>query len=371
MKRTLSIILSSLMALGVVLALASCKSGGGETTPTGSADPKATGDSGEKTIYLLNWGDYLDKEVKDEFKRLTGITVKETPVTSNEEMIIKLDTDDCPYDLCIPSDYAVERLIAKNRLAEINFDNIPNIANIDPQYLKLSEVFDPGNKYSVPYTWGVLGILYNKNMVDEADLGSWDLLWNEKYSGKIIMYDSVRDSMAAALCKLGYDLNTTNEEEINKAADELIAVKPLARAWLTDSIKDSMVLGSGAVALVYSGDAVWSMMPDEGSDELEFFVPKEGSNIYFDNIVITANSPRKAMAEQFINFLLDGEIATRNTEYIGYSSPNVKVAENIDEFFLNCSAYNISAEDVARCKVFRDLGDKISLYDAAWNRIFK
>ena len=365
MKKTVSILLSALMLITAAFALVSCKSSDGE----GDATPNDN--SGDKTLYLLNWGDYLDKSVKDEFKELTGITIKETPVTSNEEMIIKLDTDDCPYDLCIPSDYAVERLIAKNRLAEIDFSNIPNITNIDPEFLKLSESFDPGNKYSVPYTWGVLGVLYNTTMVDEEDLGSWDLLWNEKYAGKIFMYDSIRDSMAAALCKLGYDLNTVNEDEINAAADELIAAKPLIRAWLTDDVKDSMCLGSGAAALVYSGDAVWSMDPDEGSDVLEFYVPKEGSNIYFDNIVITANSPRKAMAEQFINFLLDGDIATRNTEYIGYSSPNMKVAENIDEFFLNCSAYNISAEDVARCKIYHDLGENISLYNAAWDRIHK
>ncbi|MBR3298409.1 MAG: spermidine/putrescine ABC transporter substrate-binding protein [Clostridia bacterium] len=366
MKKTLSLVLSAILVLALALG-AACS----PKQPDDGSSPAPQGDSGDKTLYLLNWGDYLDPQVKDEFRKKTGITVKETPVTSNEEMIIKLDTDDCPYDLCIPSDYAVERLIAKGRLAEINFDNIPNISNIDPEFLKLSEVFDPGNKYSVPYTWGVLGILYNVNMVDEEDLGSWDLLWNEKYSGKIFMYNSIRDSMAAALCKLGYDLNTVNEDEINAAADELIKAKPLVRAWLNDDVKDSMVLGTGAAALVYSGDAVWSMDPDEGSDELEFFVPKEGSNVYFDNIVITANSPRKAMAEQFINFLLDGDIATVNTEYLGYSSPNTLVPDLIDEFFLDCSAYNISSEDVARCKIFHDLGDKMSLYEAAWNRIHK
>lgn len=351
MKKIVSIVLAAAMLLVIVPMLTACGS--------------------SQTLNLLNWGEYLDPELRREFKKQTGITIKETCVTSNEEMLIQLETDDCPYDLCIPSDYAVERLIAKNRLAEINYDNIPNIEYIDPEFMRLSEEFDPGNKYSVPYTWGVLGIMYNTTMVDEADIGSWDLLWNEKYAGQIYMYKSIRDSMAAALCKLGYDLNTQNQNEIEAAADELIAVKPIVQAWLTDDVKESMIGESGAAALVYSGDAVWCMEPEEGNSNLSFYVPEEGSNVYFDNIVIPANTQKKEMAEKFINFLLDPDIATQNTEFIGYSSPNMKVAEKIDEYFIECPAYNISKEDVERCTIFHDLGDKIEMYNTAWDRVFK
>jgi spermidine/putrescine-binding protein len=354
MKKIIALVLTAVMALSILPLLAACNNA--------------------KTINLLNWGDYLDPDLIDAFKKETGYSFKETNVTSNEEMLIQLDQDDCPYDMCIPSDYAVERLISKGRLAEIDYNNIPNIKYIDKDLLKKCEVFDPGNKYSVPYTWGILGIMYNTKMVDEADLGSWDLLWNEKYAGQIYMYNSIRDSMAAALIKCGYDINTDNEQEINEAADALIELrqKGIVQAWLTDDVKDNMVNEDGAIALVYSGDAVWSMnVEDGGNADLSFYVPEEGSNIYFDNIVIPVNSKKKAMAEEFINFLLDPENAAKNTEFIGYSSPNTEVAALIDEFFTGNPAYSFSEEQKNRCEIFRDLGDKIEVYEKAWDRVFK
>ena len=354
MKKIIALVLTVIMALSILPLLAACN--------------KAN------TINLLNWGDYLDPELIDAFKKATGYTVKETNVTSNEEMLIQLDQDDCPYDMCIPSDYAVERLISKGRLAQIDFNNIPNIQYIDKDLLKKCEVFDPGNKYSVPYTWGILGIMYNTKMVDEADIGSWDLLWNEKYAGQIYMYNSIRDSMAAALIKCGYDINTDKESEINEAADALIELrqKGIVKAWLTDDVKDNMVNEDGAIALVYSGDAVWSMNTEDGGNEdLSFYVPEEGSNIYFDNIVIPANTKKKDIVEKFINFLLDPDNAAKNTEFIGYSSPNTEVASRIDEFFTKNPAYSFTEEQKNSCTIFRDLGDKVEMYEKAWDRVFK
>ena len=354
MKRIIALALTVIMALSILPLLTACN--------------KAN------TINLLNWGDYLDPELIEAFKQQTGYTVKETNVTSNEEMLIQLDQDDCPYDMCIPSDYAVERLISKGRLAQIDTNNIPNMKYLDKDLLSKCEVFDPGNKYSVPYTWGILGIMYNTKMVDEADIGSWDLLWNEKYAGKIYMYNSIRDSMAAALIKCGYDINTDKEDEINEAADALIELrqKGIVQAWLTDDVKDNMVNEDGAIALVYSGDAVWSMNTEDGGNEdLSFFVPEEGSNIYFDNIVIPANSKKKAIVEQFINFLLDPENAAKNTEFIGYSSPNTEVADKIDEFFTKNPAYSFTEVQKNSCTIFRDLGDKVEMYEKAWDRVFK
>lgn len=350
MKKILSAILAVAMLAALIPALVSCNS--------------------SKTINMLNWGEYLDPELKTEFKKRTGITINEKTVTSNEEMLKLLEADDCPYDLCIPSDYAVQRLIKGGKLAEINYDNIPNIKYIDKRFLDISTGFDPENKHSVPYTWGVLGIMYNTTMVDEEDLGSWDLLWNEKYSGKIFMYDSIRDAMAAALCRKGHDLNTVNPAEIDEACEDLIEVNKLVRAWVTDDVKENMINEKGAIALVYSGDAVWCMEPEEGNEDLSFYVPEEGSNIYFDNMVIPKNSKKKELAEKFINFLLEPEVAAQNTEYIYYSSPNSKVADLLGDFLKNCPAFNISEEDVKNCKIFLDLGDDIKLYNDAWNKAY-
>ncbi len=349
MKKFVSVLMAVLMAMLLVPMFSSCASG--------------------ETLNILNWGDYLEPSLKERFKEETGITIKEKVVTSNEEMLIQLEADDCPYDLCFPSDYAVERLIKGGKLAEINHDNLSNLVNIDDRYMGLD--YDPENKYSIPYTYGVLGVLYNKTMVDEADLGSWDILWNEKYSGEIFMYDSIRDSMAVALLYLGYDINTTNPDELNAAADALIAMKPLVKAWLTDDIKDSMILGSGALAVVYSGDAVWCCDPDEGNPDLDFFVPESGSNIYFDTMVIPVNTKKQDMAEQFINFLLEPEVATINTEFIGYSSPNAAVWPLLDEYYTENHMFNIPDAIIEKCVVFRDLGESIDLYNNAWDRVFE
>ena len=327
--------------------------------------PVFTGCSSDKTLNLLNWGDYLEPSLKDEFKRRTGITIKEKVVTSNEEMMIQLQADDCPYDLCIPSDYAIERMIGEGRLAKIDCSSLKNYENIGESYRNLA--YDPTNEYSVPYTWGVLGILYNKTMVDEADLGHWNVLWNEKYSQEIYMYDSVRDAMAAALIYCGYDINTDNADEIKQAADALIEQKPLVKAYLTDDVKDSMIQGSGALALVYSGDAVWCMQENE---DLGFFVPEEGSNIFYDSICIPANARNVSGAEKFIDFLCRGDIAAMNYEYVGYAIPNTAAIDIIGADEYNASPVNNpSQEALDHCEVFKYLGDDTKLYDQVWTEI--
>ena len=321
----------------------------------------------DRIVYLLNWGDYLDKEVKDDFEARTGITVRETIVESNEEMIEKLMRDDCRYDLCIPSDYAVEMLVNSGRLAELDMKNIPNIKNIDDEYL--GRDFDPENKYSVPYTWGVMGLLYNKTKVDEADLGSWDILWNEKYAGEIYMYDSLRDTLGAALCSLGYSLNSTDPDELREAGDRLIAQKPLVKGWGTDDNKDRMVEGEGAVALVFNGDAVWCTDPEDGNPDLGFYIPSN-SNIFLDSFVIPKTASHKKYAEKFINFLLDPEIAARNIDAVGYSTPNSAAFELLEEHWKNNPTFNIPKDQLTGLEIQRDLGEAIALYEEQWERIF-
>ena len=318
------------------------------------------------TINVLNWGDYIDESLLEQFTEETGIKVNYTPMANNEEMLVKLTATDSIYDVCFPSDYIIEKLIADDMLHELNKENIPNIVNIDERFLNLA--FDPGNKYSVPYMWGTVGILYNTTMVTEP-VKSWDILWDAKYSGQILMYDSIRDTIGVALMKLGYSINTRDEQQILDAEAALIEQKALVLAYLGDSIKDTMINGGGALAVVYSGDAMWCSDPVEGNGDLAYAVPETGSNLWFDNIVIPKTSKHTAEAEAFINFLCDAEVAKANTEYIGYSTPNAAAFEMLDDSYKNNPTYNPPQEILDKCELYHDLGDFINVYNASWNRI--
>lgn len=342
MKKVLCIFVTVLMLLPMLTAC------GGSDTPT---------------LNILNWGDYIDPELLDQFTEETGIEVKYSTMTSNEEMLVKLSASDCIYDICFPSEYVIEKLMAQDLLYEINKDNIPNLVNIDERFLDLA--FDPDNTYSIPYMWGTVGILYNTTMVNEP-VTSWNILWDEDYAGKILMYDSVRDSIGITLCKLGYSLNTRDENAILEAQEELIAQKPLVRAYLTDDAKMEMINGSAAMAVVYSGDAMYAM--EENSD-LAFAVPEEGSNYWFDNAVIPKTSANKENAEKFIDFLCRAEVAKANTMYIGYSTPNKAALELMDADWTENETYNPPQEVLDRCEIFHDLGDFIEVYNDAWLKI--
>ncbi len=318
------------------------------------------------TINVLNWGDYIDEDLIGQFTEETGIKVKYTTMANNEEMLVKLQSPDCIYDVCFPSDYIIEKLVGQNLLHELDKSNIPNMVNIDERFLNLS--FDPDNKYSVPYMWGTVGILYNTTMVTEP-VTSWSILWDEKYSQQIFMYDSIRDTIGVALLYLGKSINTRDEADIAAARDALIAQKPLVLAYLGDNIKESMINGEGALAVVYSGDAIWCMDPEEGNPDLAFAVPDEGSNVWFDNVVIPATSQHTAEAEAFINFLCDAEVAKANTEYIGYSTPNKAAMALLDASYTENETYNPPQAVLDRCEIFHDLGDFINVYNDAWSDI--
>ena len=338
-------VLCALLILAMALPLAAC------------------GQKDQVTLNVLNWGDYIDPALLDQFEQETGIKVKYSTMTSNEEMLVKLSAADCIYDICVPSDYVIEKLIAQNLLHELNKDNIPNLANIDERFLDLS--FDPANKFSVPYFWGTVGILYNTTMVDDP-VDSWDILWNEKYSGQILMYDSVRDSIGITLIKLGYDINTRNEAEVLEAQQALIDQKPLVRAYLTDDAKMEMINGTAAMCVTYSGDALMAIAE---SEDLAYAVPNEGSNVWFDNIVIPNTSTHTAEAEAFINFLCDAEVAKQNAEYIYYCSPNRAALELLSDEFVADPTFNPPQDVLDRCTVFHDLGDFVGVYSDAWTKI--
>ena len=325
--------------------------------------PKSTEANHE--LNVLNWGEYIDPDLIEEFEEETGIKVNYIEMTSNEEMLIKLRSSDSNYDLCFPSDYIIEQMIREDMLLPLDYSKIPNAANIDPKMIEITNVFDPGNKYSLPYMWGTVGILYNTTMVDEP-VDSWGILWHEKYAGKIWMYDSVRDTIGITLKYLGYDLNTRSEDEVNAARDKLIEQAPLRKGFGTDNMRTSMVNGKAALAVIYSGDAYACI--DENPD-LAYVVPKEGSNVWFDNVVIPKNAKNVEAAHLFIDFLNRAENATRNTEYICYSTPNKAAMDRLSEDFTENETYNPPQEVLDRCEVFHDLGEFVEVYNAAWSKI--
>lgn len=287
--------------------------------------------AGRQSINVYNWGQYISDgsdgylDVNAAFTEATGIEVNYMTFDSNESLYTKLKTGGSTYDVIIPSDYMVARLIAEDMLLPLDFANIPNYEYIDEAYKNTS--YDPDNLYSVPYTWGTVGVIYNSAFVDEADAGSWDLLWNEKYAGKILMFDNPRDAFAVAESLLGYDANTMDEDELRAVSYKLIEQKPLVQGYVMDQIYDRMEQAEAWVAPYYAGD--YLMMAEENED-LEFYFPEEGYNLFIDAMCIPKASQNKAGAEAYINFLCDPEICGQNLEYLGYSVPATAAKDYMD-----------------------------------------
>lgn len=321
------------------------------------------------TINVYNWGEYISvREDEDsfdtiaEFEELTGINVNYSNFASNEEMYAKLRSGGASYDVIIPSDYMIARMIKEDMLEKLDFSNIPNFGKLTGRF-QVSE-YDPGSEYSVPYTWGLVGIIYNTTLVDEDDdVGSWDILWNEKYANNILMFSNSRDATAIAMFKLGYSVNSTNEEEWQAAFSELSKQKPLVQAYVMDEIFDKMGGGEAALAPYYAGDAV-TMIGD--NPDLAFSVPREGSNVFNDAMCIPKGSKNKAAAEMFINFMCETQTALANCEYIGYGTPHAEAYELLDDEIKNGISYP-SDEVLATCEAFDALPTATTkLIDQLW-----
>lgn len=330
----------------------------------GCGNGKKAGENGEVKVY--NWGDYIDEEVIHMFEQETGIKVVYDMFETNEEMYPVIEAGGTKYDAVCPSDYMIEKMIQNNLLQKINFDNVPNIKNIDKQQLKDSKAFDPDNAYSVPYTYGTLGILYNKTLVNDK-VDSWNILWDKKYKDNVLMYNSVRDLFVPALILNGESLNTTDEKALQKAKQLLIEQKPLVQAYVMDQIKDKMINGEAALAMAYSGEY---LAIQEDNPDIEFVVPKEGSNCFIDSWVIPANAENKENAEAWINFLCRPDIAKMNFEYITYSTPNKAAYDEIDDDYKKLEAVFPTKETLSRCEVFKYIGeDADSIYSELWKEI--
>lgn len=323
-----------------------------------------TGASAEEVVNIYNWYDYMDDSVLEQFTEETGIKVNKMYFTTNEDMMVQLRVSPGAYDLVFPSDYCVERMIAEGMLAEIDFDNVPN-AEYTSDWL-LYPSYDPDNLYSVPFMWGTVGILYNTTMVDEP-VDSWGILWDEKYADNIFMLNSIRDAMGITLKYLGYSMNTRDIGELTEATNKLVEQKPLVKAYYVDETKDKMVANEAALAVVWSGDALYAM---DLNENLAYVVPKEGSNVWVDAMVIPATAQNKENAEKLINFLCRPDIAQRNCEYIWYSSPNEGAIELMGEDYINNETINPSQETIDNCEFFNDIPDNyLTVYNTLWEQV--
>ncbi len=325
------------------------------------------------TINVYNWGEYISVDdgenlydTNREFEELTGIKVNYTNFASNEELYAKLKNGGSSYDIIIPSDYMIARMINEDMLEKLDFSNIPNYSLIMDKFKGID--YDPTEEYSVPYMWGMVGLIYNTTMVDsEDDVYSWSILWNEKYANNILMFSNSRDAFAIACKFLGYSMNTTDEQELRNAAAALTNQKLLVQAYVMDEIFDKMTGGEAALAPYYAGDAI-TMIGD--NPDLAYAVPREGTNLFVDAMCIPKGAKNKEAAEMYINFMCETKTALHNCEYIGYSTPQSEVSEYLDpELAENPIAYPDEAT-LENTEAFIALPDDTTkLMDELWTSI--
>ena len=357
MKKTLALALAMMMA---ALTLSGCGGGNSE----------------ERVVNVCSWGEYIDENLIYQFEEETGIKVNYQTAESNEALYSLLKTGAGDYDVIVPSDYMIARLIAEDMLAELNYDNIPNYEKIDDRYKGLS--FDPENKYTVPYTWGTLGIIYNTTMVDEP-ITSWDAMFDEKYAGNVLMIRNSRDALAAALLDLGYDLNTTDEAQIREAYELLADAKSkgVYQAFVMDEVFQKMEGGNAAIAMYYAGDYLTML---ENNPDLAYVVPEEGSNWFVDAMCVLKNAQHKEEAEAWINFIASTESNLANMDYIWYASPNAEALESYPAYYeetygepLDMGLYEIMAapsEVLDRCTLYENLpSETLTLYNDLWTEL--
>lgn len=333
---------------------------------SGCSDKKGENDN---VINVYSWGEFISNgvdgtlDVNKEFTERTGIKVNYKTFQNNEELFAKLIGGGADYDVIIPSDYMVSRLIENDMLEPLNFDNIPNYSFISEDFKNLD--FDPQNKYSVPYVWGLIGIFYNKREVQKnEDEITWDILWDEKYRNKILMFDNARDSFAISLLRLGYSINSIDPQAWREAANQLIIQKKLVQAYVMDQIFDKMSNGEAVLAPYYSGDAATLL---KTNSDIGFVIPKSGTNKFVDSMCIPKNSRHKVQAEKYINFMCETEIALANVKKTGYSTPHTEAYNRLSNEIKNNKIFYPDENKMKNSQVFVNLPDDTNkLMDELW-----
>jgi spermidine/putrescine transport system substrate-binding protein len=350
MKRVISTaLIAVIMMSGLALTFTGCNN-----------DPNA--------LNVFNWGEFIDRDTIAQFTAETGIKVNYTNYATNEELYSKLRNSNVSYDIIVPSDYMIARMIEEDMLAELNLDNIPNLEYIDPYYFERSEDFDPGNRFSIPYKWGTVVLIYNNNHVTEPEDGwSWDILWDEQYKGKTIMFDNSRDAFGVSQFRLGHSINTQDERELRHAAEELQKQRELVQGYFMDEIYDKMIRREAWVAPYYSGTAAY--LVGEHS-HLSAAYPQEGTNFFIDSFCVPKNARNQEAAEKFINFMLRPEIAVLNAEETFYATPNWRAKELLDEEMSGDEISYPSREILENTEMFLHLSPETNLLlDSLWIEI--
>lgn len=316
-----------------------------------NAELSAGSKSGKGTITVYNWGEYIDPDLIKQFEDETGIKVIYETFDSNEGMMSKIEQGGTAYDISVPSEYMIEMMKEKNLLLPIDYSKIPNIKHIDPYFLDLA--FDPGNEFSVPYFWGTVGIAFNPTLLEGQTFETWDDLWNPSLKQRVILVDSARETIGMGLNSLGYSLNSTNLQELREATDKLKALSPNVKAVIGDEVTQLMINNEAAVSLTWSGQAADMMYENE---DIDYVVPEEGSNLWFDNIVIPKTAKNINGAHAFINFMLDPEVAAQNADYVGYSTPNLSALELMDPEVVADERFYPDEETRSHLEVYKNLG---------------
>ena len=330
----------------------------------------------DRVVNVCSWGEYIDEALITEFEERTGIRVNYQTAESNEALYSLIKMGGADFDVIVPSDYMIGRLIEEDMLAELDYSAIPNYDLIDDQYKSLS--FDPENKYTVPYTWGTVGIIYNTTMVDEP-ITSWGAMFDEKYAGQVLMINNSRDALMVALCYLGYDINTTDEAQLEEAFQLIYDAKNkgVYQAFVMDEIFGKMEGGNAAIAMYYAGDYLTML---ENNEDLAFVVPEEGSNWFVDAMCVLKSSQHQSEAMEWINFIASTESNLANMDYIWYASPNAEALAEYPAYYeaeyeepLDEEIYNIMAappEVLERCELYINLPQEtLKFYNDLWTRL--
>ncbi len=354
MRKTFLITLFCLIFCGVFAACSTSDSDMGK-------------EKSNNTLVVLNYGKYLDESAIRMFEEETGIQIKLEEYESPEEMYTKFSAGSIDYDVVCTSDYMVERLISEGKVAPIDFGSFSYYGNINPEIIEAAKVFDSDAKYSMPYFYGTLGILYDTTILTEEEVQTWNVLWDEKYKDSIIMQNSVRDTFVPPLRLLGYDINTEDCAQLDEAVQLLIDQKPIVYAYYVDETADEMAAGNAAMALVYSGEAAYAM---ELNEDLSYCVPKEGSNLWIDSWFIPESSKNKENAQKFLDFLCREDVAMLNFDYVYYATPNTKVFEQLDAETKSDQTIFPPEEVLENCVVYKQFSkDTTDYYSYLWKML--